>query len=103
MAGLVERVTNFNPESGFPVLRVEVQGQPGPVTVLGSLPSASTGMNPRHRIDLQRFMYRAWDDLRANFFALCLCDIYRIPHNEISVLHALPFAVEGTYPTFLRD
>jgi hypothetical protein len=64
IAGLVERVTFFNPESGFAALRVEVRGQRGPVTVLGSLPSASAGMNPRHGIDLQSFMYRAWDETK---------------------------------------
>jgi exodeoxyribonuclease V alpha subunit len=43
IAGLVERVTFFNPESGFAVLRVQVRGQRDPVTVLGSLPSVSAG------------------------------------------------------------
>jgi exodeoxyribonuclease V alpha subunit len=43
IAGLVERVTFFNPESGFAVLRVQVRGQREPVTVLGSLPSVSAG------------------------------------------------------------
>jgi exodeoxyribonuclease V alpha subunit len=43
IAGLVERVTFFNPESGFVVLRVHVRGQQDPVTVLGSLPSVSAG------------------------------------------------------------
>jgi exodeoxyribonuclease V alpha subunit len=43
IAGLVERVTFFNPESGFSVLRVHVRGQRDPVTVLGSLPSVSAG------------------------------------------------------------
>jgi exodeoxyribonuclease V alpha subunit len=39
----VERVTFFNEESGFAVLRVKIRGQREPVTVLGSLPSASAG------------------------------------------------------------
>jgi exodeoxyribonuclease V alpha subunit len=39
----VERVTFFNEESGFSVLRVKVRGQREPVTVLGSLPSVSVG------------------------------------------------------------
>ena len=39
----MERVTFFNPESGFAVLRVHVRGQQDPVTVLGSLPSVSAG------------------------------------------------------------
>jgi hypothetical protein len=43
IAGLVERVTFFNPESGFAVLRVQVRGQREPVTILGSLPSVSAG------------------------------------------------------------
>ncbi len=43
IAGLVERVTFFNPESGFAVLRVKVRGQRDLVTVLGSLPSVSAG------------------------------------------------------------
>jgi len=42
IAGLVERVTFFNEESGFAVLRVKVRGQRDLVTVLGSLPSTST-------------------------------------------------------------
>ena len=43
IAGLVERVTFFNQESGFAVLRVKVRGQRDLVTVLGSLPSISAG------------------------------------------------------------
>jgi exodeoxyribonuclease V alpha subunit len=43
IAGLVERVPFFNPESGFAVLRVQVRGQREPVTILGSLPSVSAG------------------------------------------------------------
>jgi exodeoxyribonuclease V alpha subunit len=43
IAGLIERVTFFNPESGFAVLRVQIRGQREPVTVLGSLPSVSAG------------------------------------------------------------
>ena len=43
IAGLVERVTFFNQESGFSVLRVKVRGQREAVTVLGSLPSVSAG------------------------------------------------------------
>ncbi len=39
----MERVTFFNEESGFAVLRVEVRGQRDAVTVLGSLPSVSAG------------------------------------------------------------
>jgi exodeoxyribonuclease V alpha subunit len=43
IAGLVERVTFFNEESGFAVLRVKVRGQRDLVTVLGSVPSVSAG------------------------------------------------------------
>ena len=43
IAGLVERVTYFNVESGFAVLRVKVRGHRDQVTVLGSLPSISAG------------------------------------------------------------
>src|ERR1039458_9274671 len=43
IAGLVERVTFFNEESGFAVLRVKVRGQRELVTVLGSLPAVSAG------------------------------------------------------------
>jgi exodeoxyribonuclease V alpha subunit len=43
IAGLVERVTFFNEESGFAVLRVKVREQRDLVTVLGSLPSVSAG------------------------------------------------------------
>ena len=39
----MERVTFFNEESGFAVLRVKVQGQRELVTVLGSLPSVNAG------------------------------------------------------------
>ena len=43
IAGLVERVTFFNEESGFAVLRVKVRGHLELVTVLGPLPSVSAG------------------------------------------------------------
>jgi exodeoxyribonuclease V alpha subunit len=43
IAGLVERVTYFNEESGFAVLRVNVRGHRDQVTVLGSVPSISAG------------------------------------------------------------
>src|ERR1700736_5129247 len=44
IAGLVERVTFFNEESGFAVLRVKVRGQRDLVTVLGSLPSINVNV-----------------------------------------------------------
>jgi exodeoxyribonuclease V alpha subunit len=40
---LIERVTFFNEESGFAVLRVKVQGHRELVTVVGSLPSVGAG------------------------------------------------------------
>jgi exodeoxyribonuclease V alpha subunit len=43
IAGLVERVTFLNKESGLAVLRVKVRGQRDLVTVLGSLPAVSAG------------------------------------------------------------
>ncbi|MHB1745295.1 MAG: YrrC family ATP-dependent DNA helicase [Acidobacteriaceae bacterium] len=43
LAVLVEWVTFFNEQSGFAVLRVKVQGQREPVTVLGPLPAVSAG------------------------------------------------------------
>jgi hypothetical protein len=53
IAALVEPVKFFNPESGFAVLRAHVRGQWDPVTVLGSLPSASAGgMVDRGRLAL---------------------------------------------------
>src|ERR1039458_6265335 len=43
LSGLIERVTYFNEETGFGVLRVKVGGHRDLVTVVGSLPSASAG------------------------------------------------------------
>jgi len=43
LAGLVERVTYHNEESGFSVLRVKVKGRSDLVTVIGSVPSVSAG------------------------------------------------------------
>jgi exodeoxyribonuclease V alpha subunit len=43
IAGLMERVTFFNEESGFAILRVKVRGQRDLVTALGSLPAISAG------------------------------------------------------------
>jgi exodeoxyribonuclease V alpha subunit len=43
IAGLVERVTFFNEDSGFAVLRVKVRGHRELVTVLGSLSAVSAG------------------------------------------------------------
>ncbi len=41
--GLIERITFFNEETGFCVLRVKVSGHRDLVTVVGSLPSVSAG------------------------------------------------------------
>lgn len=43
LTGLLERVTFFNEENGFSVLKVKVQGRREEVTVVGSLPSANPG------------------------------------------------------------
>jgi exodeoxyribonuclease V alpha subunit len=41
--GLIERVTYFNEDSGFCVLRVKASGHRDVVTVVGALPSVSPG------------------------------------------------------------
>ena len=41
--GLVERVTYFNEENGFAVIRTKVKGHRDLVTVVGSLPSVTPG------------------------------------------------------------
>ena len=43
LTGLIERVTFFNEENGFAVIKVKVRGQHEPVTVVGSLPSVNPG------------------------------------------------------------
>ena len=43
LSGLIERVTFFNEENGFAVLKVKVQGYRDDLTVVGSLPSVSAG------------------------------------------------------------
>ncbi len=43
LTGLIERVTFFNEENGFAVLKVKVRGEREPVTVVGSMPSANPG------------------------------------------------------------
>jgi ATP-dependent exoDNAse (exonuclease V) alpha subunit len=43
LSGLVERVTFFNEENGFSVLKVTAKGRHDLVTVVGSLPSVSAG------------------------------------------------------------
>jgi exodeoxyribonuclease V alpha subunit len=43
MSGVIERVTFFNEESGFCVLRIKAPGHREEVTVIGSLPSVSAG------------------------------------------------------------
>jgi exodeoxyribonuclease V alpha subunit len=43
LAGLIERVTFFNEDSGFAVLKLKVKGQRDLVTLIGSLPSVSPG------------------------------------------------------------
>jgi exodeoxyribonuclease V alpha subunit len=43
LCGLVERVTFFNEDNGFAVLKVRAQGCRGEVTVVGTLPSVNPG------------------------------------------------------------
>jgi exodeoxyribonuclease V alpha subunit len=43
LSGLIERVTFFNEENGFAVLKVKAKGHRDQVTVVGSLPSVSAG------------------------------------------------------------
>src|SRR5580658_7508577 len=43
LSGLIERVTFFNEDSGFGVLKVKAKGRRDLVTVVGSLPSVSAG------------------------------------------------------------
>lgn len=43
LSGLIERVTFFNEENGFAVLKVKAKGHRDHVTVIGSLPSVSAG------------------------------------------------------------
>ena len=43
LSGLIERVTFFNEENGFAVLKVKAKGHRDQVTVIGSLPSVSPG------------------------------------------------------------
>jgi hypothetical protein len=43
LSGLIERVTFFNEENGFAVLKVKAKGHRDQITVVGSLPSVSAG------------------------------------------------------------
>src|SRR5271168_4215836 len=43
LSGLTERVTFFNEENGYAVLKVKAKGHRDLVTVVGSLPSVSAG------------------------------------------------------------
>ena len=43
LSGLIERVTFFNEDNGFAVLKVKAKGHREQVTVIGSLPSVSAG------------------------------------------------------------
>ena len=43
LSGLIDRVTFFNEENGFAVLKVTVKGHREEVTVVGSLPSVTPG------------------------------------------------------------
>jgi exodeoxyribonuclease V alpha subunit len=43
ISGVIERVTFYNGDSGFCVLRVRARGQREEATVVGSLPSVAAG------------------------------------------------------------
>src|SRR5918912_1332799 len=43
LEGAVERVTFYNPENGFSVLRLRVRGRREPVAVVGTLPAVQPG------------------------------------------------------------
>jgi len=43
LSGTIERVTFYNPQNGFVVLRVQARGQRGLVTVVGHLPAVAAG------------------------------------------------------------
>ena len=43
LSGLIERVTFFNEENGFAVLKVKAKGHRDEITVVGSLPSVNPG------------------------------------------------------------
>jgi exodeoxyribonuclease V alpha subunit len=43
LSGLIERVTFFNEDNGYGVLKVKAKGHRDLVTVVGSLPSVSPG------------------------------------------------------------
>src|SRR5258708_4930098 len=45
LAGVVERITFHNLDSGFAVLRVQVKGHGDPVTVVGAIPTIVAGEN----------------------------------------------------------
>ena len=43
LTGLIERVTFFNEDNGFAVIKVKARGHREPITVVGSLPSVNAG------------------------------------------------------------
>ena len=43
LSGLIERVTFFNEDNGFGVLKAKAEGHRDLITVVGSLPSVSAG------------------------------------------------------------
>jgi len=47
LEGLIERITFFNPENGYTVLRLKIKGQLDPVTVVGNLPELAMGESLR--------------------------------------------------------
>ena len=63
LTGTVERITFYNPENGFSVVKLRVRGRRDPVAVVGTLPAAQPGellvlqgrwrMDPRHGAQFQ--------------------------------------------------
>src|SRR5438270_13447619 len=43
LSGTIERITFHNPENGFAVLRVQIQGRREPATIIGHLATATAG------------------------------------------------------------
>jgi exodeoxyribonuclease V alpha subunit len=70
LSGIIERVTFHNPDNGFAVLRVKVDGRAGLVTVVGQLASALAGeyveASGMWRNDREHGLQFKADELRTN-------------------------------------
>jgi exodeoxyribonuclease V alpha subunit len=49
LEGIVERITYYNEENGYTVLRLSARGYPELVTVIGNLPEVTPGESLRLR------------------------------------------------------